>query len=55
MDRATFSFPTTTLFGAGTLAELPQRLEGLKIRRPLVVTDPGVFNSEAFQPLDHAP
>ena len=54
MDRTTFSFPTTTLFGAGTLAELPQRLEGLRIRRPLVVTDPGVLNSEAFQRLDLA-
>src|SRR5436309_15602911 len=54
MLRATFSFPTTSLFGAGRLAELPQQLEGLGIRRPLVVTDPGVLNTEAFQRLDHA-
>jgi len=49
MSLATFSFPTTTLFGAGALAELPKRLASLKIRKPLVVTDPGLLSTEAFQ------
>jgi 4-hydroxybutyrate dehydrogenase len=44
----TFSFPTTTLFGAGALSELPARLKSLGICRPLVVTDPGLLPTEAF-------
>jgi alcohol dehydrogenase class IV len=51
MSFSTFSFPTTTLSGAGSLAELPARLEKLGIRRPLVVTDPGLLATEAFQKL----
>lgn len=54
MDRTTFSFPTTTLFGAGALAELPRRLDALKTQRPLVVTDPGLLSTDAFHRLDHA-
>ena len=53
MSRATFSFPTTTLFGAGALADLPKWLDGLGIQRPLVVTDPGLLSTQAFQLLDH--
>jgi len=53
MSRATFSFPTTTLFGAGALADLPKWLDGLGILRPLVVTDPGLLSTQAFQLLDH--
>jgi 4-hydroxybutyrate dehydrogenase len=52
MSLATFSFPTTTLFGAGALAELPKRLVALGIQKPLVVTDPGLLSTEAFQLLD---
>src|SRR5438094_1596880 len=52
MSRATFSFPTTTLFGAGALADLPKWLDGLGIQRPLVVTDPGLLSTQAFQLLD---
>jgi len=52
MSLATFSFPTTTLFGAGALAELPKRLVSLDIQKPLVVTDPGLLSTEAFQLLD---
>ncbi|MHB8521722.1 MAG: iron-containing alcohol dehydrogenase [Limisphaerales bacterium] len=50
---ATFSFPTTTLFGAGTLGELPDRLKRIGIRRPLVVTDAGLLRADAFQLLEH--
>src|SRR5438093_5288036 len=49
MNLATFSFPTTTLFGAHALAELPKRLATLRIQKPLVVTDPGLLSTEAFQ------
>src|SRR3989442_5586269 len=52
MSLATFSFPTTTLFGAGALAELPKRLVALRIQKPLVVTDPGLLSTEAFQLLN---
>jgi alcohol dehydrogenase class IV len=47
----TFSFPTPTLFGAGALSELPSRLVKLGIKRPLVVTDPGLVPTDAFRAL----
>ncbi|MCS7049651.1 MAG: iron-containing alcohol dehydrogenase [Verrucomicrobiae bacterium] len=47
--KGDFSFPTTVIFGAGRLAELPQRLHALGVRRPLVVTDPGLLKSEAYR------
>src|SRR5213593_3536161 len=49
MSLATFSFPTPTLFGPGALAELPKRLVSLQIQKPMVVTDPGLLSTEAFQ------
>jgi 4-hydroxybutyrate dehydrogenase len=51
MNLTTFSFPTLTLFGAGTLAELPPRSKRLGIQRPLVVTDPGLMAAPAFSAL----
>src|SRR4051794_34996235 len=51
MSLTTFSFPTPTLFGAGALGELPIRNQRLGIRRPLVVTDPGLLKSDAFTAL----
>src|SRR5438445_11696924 len=51
MSPAAFSFPTTTLFGAGALAELPARLETLRLQRPLVVTDAGLLGTPAFESL----
>jgi len=48
---ATFSFPTTTLFGPSTLAELSARLGRLGVRRPLVVTDSGLLGTDAFSAL----
>jgi alcohol dehydrogenase class IV len=44
-----YSFPTTILFGRGSLSELTGRLPQIKIQRPLVVTDPGLLPTEAFQ------
>jgi alcohol dehydrogenase class IV len=49
MSLVTFSFPTPTLFGAGALGELPGRLAKLGVKRPLVVTDPGLLPTPAFQ------
>ncbi len=46
-----FSFPTPTLFGAGSLSERPARLVRLNVRRPLVVTDPGLVKTAAFAAL----
>lgn len=51
MNLTTFSFPTQTLFGAGAIRELPRQLEALGVRRPLVVTDPGVAGTDAFRAL----
>lgn len=51
MSPKTFSFPTKTRFGAGTLAELPGSLASLGIRRPLVVTDSGLAKTDAFHRL----
>jgi len=48
---STFSFPTATLFGPGTIAELPARLKQMGGRRPLVVTDAGLVQTRAFQML----
>ncbi len=48
---SSFSFPTTIRFGAGALQELPGRLDALGMRRPLVVTDPGLVPTDAFKSL----
>ena len=49
---ATFSFPTPTLYGPGTLGELPARMARLGFKRPLVVTDAGVLETDAFRALE---
>jgi 4-hydroxybutyrate dehydrogenase len=51
MTLTAFSFPTVTLFGAGALSELPARLKGLGIQRPLIVTDAGLLRTDAFRAL----
>ena len=54
-----FSFPTRVELGAGKVKELAEILRGLGIERPLVVTDAGFANTEAFggirQGLDASP
>lgn len=52
MTLSSFSFPTTTIFGAGALKELPPRLHSLGLTRPLIVTDPGIVHTEAFAILE---
>jgi 4-hydroxybutyrate dehydrogenase len=49
MNLTSFSFPTRTLFGIGALRELPANLAKLNIRRPLLVTDPGLASTDAFR------
>ncbi|MBX3731911.1 MAG: iron-containing alcohol dehydrogenase [Verrucomicrobiae bacterium] len=51
METTSFSFPTPTRFGPGVLGELPAQLARLGVSRPLVVTDPGLAATEAFQSL----
>ena len=51
---ATFSFPTATIFGPGTLGDLTARLPSLGISRPLVVTDAGLLATEAFTLIERA-
>lgn len=41
-SAATWNYPTTVLFGAGAVTKLPRACEAAGIRRPLVVTDPGM-------------
>jgi len=45
----TFSFPTRTIFGVGSIKELRPNLEKLQVRRPLIVTDAGLVTTEAFR------
>jgi alcohol dehydrogenase class IV len=49
---ASFSFPTNVRFGAGCLQELPGRLVGLGVKKPLIVTDPGLLATDAFKSLE---
>ncbi|MFZ9856507.1 MAG: iron-containing alcohol dehydrogenase [Limisphaerales bacterium] len=51
MSLKTFSFPTRTRFGAGSLAELPEALKSMGIGKPLVVTDAGLSRTDAFRRL----
>jgi len=48
MQLASFSFPTRTLFGIGAIRELLPILDKLGVRRPLVVTDRGFMDTDAF-------
>lgn len=45
---ATFAFPTTILFGPGSVGELRERIQSLGVRRPLIVTDAGLMATSAF-------
>ena len=44
-----FSFPTTIVFGAGSVAQLNDRLGALGARNPLLVTDAGLRATAAFE------
>jgi alcohol dehydrogenase class IV len=40
--RGNWNYPTTVKFGCGRIAELPDHCKALGIKRPLLVTDPGL-------------
>jgi alcohol dehydrogenase class IV len=44
-EISTFSFPTKIVFGCGAVKRLPACLEETGVRKPLVVTDPGLCES----------
>ncbi len=43
-----FSFPTTVVFGPGSIKKLPDCLKDVGIKKPLVVTDSGLLETDAF-------
>lgn len=43
-----FSFPTATSFGPGAVGGLPGNLQEVGITKPLVVTDPGLAQTDVF-------
>jgi alcohol dehydrogenase class IV len=45
---ASFSFPTTILFGPGTRGNVRDRLTAMGMRRPLIVTDSGLVATKTF-------
>jgi 4-hydroxybutyrate dehydrogenase len=47
-ELSTFSFPTRIHFGCGAVRRLPQFLQETGIRKPLVVTDPGLSATPVF-------
>jgi 4-hydroxybutyrate dehydrogenase len=51
---ATFSFPTRIVFGVGAVRQLPTCLEEIGVRRPLVVTDPGLRAAPPFKAVESA-
>lgn len=44
-----FAFPTRTLFGVGAIGRLGDEIERLGMRRPLIVTDPGVIKARLIE------
>ena len=48
MNLSTFSFPTTIVFGAGSVNRLPDELKKRNVRRPLLVTDAGIERTAVF-------
>src|SRR5262245_46848375 len=48
VSLSTLSFPTTILFGAGAVNQLPDELRKRAIKRPLVVTDAGLARTPMF-------
>ncbi len=47
-EISTFSFPTKIVFGCGAVRRLPQCLQETGIRKPLIVTDPGLRCTTVF-------
>jgi 4-hydroxybutyrate dehydrogenase len=45
MSTVTWSFPTTVVFGNGSISTLPDRIKSIGAKRALVVCDPGVVKA----------
>ena len=43
-----FAFPTTIYFGVGAINNLPGYIQDTKIKKPLLVTDPGMLDTDVF-------
>jgi 4-hydroxybutyrate dehydrogenase len=48
MGISQFSFPNTIKFGAGAIDNLPEFIQAAGFSKPLVVTDPGMLNTDVF-------
>lgn len=48
-EITTFSFPTRIVFGCGAVNRLPSCLEETGVRKPLLVTDPGLRATPVFE------
>ncbi|MGC8793760.1 MAG: iron-containing alcohol dehydrogenase [Bryobacteraceae bacterium] len=53
-ELSVFSFPTRILFGCGAVRRLPDCLRETGVRKPLVVTDPGVRAAAPFAAVSSA-
>jgi len=53
-DITRFNFPTVIVFGPGAIASLPDCLAETGIRKPLLVTDPGLVKTAAFSKVQEA-
>ena len=42
MTKANWNYPTSIRFGAGRIKELPDACKAVGLKRPLLVTDPGL-------------
>ena len=51
-DICRFSFPTTIIYGPGSISELPGALAELGVKRPFVVTDKPLTGTAAFAVLE---
>ena len=52
MNLVTWSFPTTIVFGRNALLALPQCLNETGIKKPLIVTDPGLRKTGICQQVE---
>ncbi len=51
-ELSNFSFPTSIVFGAGAVKTLPDCLKELGIKKPLLVTDPGLRKTDAYSAVE---
>ncbi|MCP4107839.1 MAG: iron-containing alcohol dehydrogenase [Desulfobacteraceae bacterium] len=52
-DITHFSFPTTISFGPGAIKELPECMKEVGIKKPLVITDPGLKKAGVYHTVEN--